>query len=253
MLKKELSIFIFNDLLQHFPYRHVDKTKISLIRDINPQTEYAQVAGVLVAFEAVGQKAGKRIVGQLKDPSGFLELTWFQGLNWIQKTLKIGEAYLVYGRVTFYQGRPQIIHPEMEIFSKESRETKNFLEPVYPTTEKLKSKGLGGKQIGKLTGMLLNMLHEKDIPENLPEKIVKQLKLPGRFHSYQQIHFPQNLTGYEQAVKRLKFEELFLAQLKMGLLKVSRHKFSKGVVFDKVGDLFNTFYKKYLPFELTGA
>ncbi|MFI5133329.1 MAG: ATP-dependent DNA helicase RecG [Chitinophagales bacterium] len=253
LLKKELSIYTFNDLLQHFPYRHVDKTKVSLVKDITPETEYTQVAGILVAFEIVGQKSGRRAVGQLKDKSGFLELTWFQGLNWIQKTIKTGEAYLVYGRVTFYQGRPQIIHPEIELLTEEKQDGKNFLEPVYPSTEKLKARGLGGRQIGKLTQILMNMLYEKDIPENLPDKILLQLKLGNRFQSYRQIHFPQTIAEYDQAVMRLKFEELFMAQLRMGLLRSRRHRFSKGVIFNKVGELFNDFYKKYLPFELTGA
>lgn len=253
LLKKELNIFTFNDLLEHYPYRHVDKTKVNLIREITPQTEYIQIAGVLVSFEVVGYKNNKRAVGQLKDQSGFLELTWFQGLNWIQKTLKIGASYLVYGRVTFFQGRPQIVHPEIELLTEAKQEGKSYLEPIYPATEKLKAKGLGGRQIGKLTQVLIQSLHEKDLPENLPDNILTQLKLINRFQAFRNIHFPPTVTAYEQAVQRLKFEELFIAQLRMNLLKSQRHRFSKGVVFDKVGELFNTFFKKYLPFELTGA
>jgi ATP-dependent DNA helicase RecG len=253
LLKKELNIFTFNDLLEHYPYRHVDKTKVNLIREVTPQTEYIQVAGVLVSFEVVGHKNNKRAVGQLKDQSGFLELAWFQGLNWIQKTLKVGASYLVYGRVTFFQGRPQIVHPEIELLTEQKHEAKSYLEPIYPTTEKLKARGLGGRQIGKLTQVLFQLLKEKDLPENLPDKILSQLKLTDRFQAYRNIHFPPTVTMYEQAVQRLKFEELFIAQLRMNLLKSRRHRFSKGVLFDKVGELFNTFFKKYLPFELTGA
>ena len=253
LLKKELNIFTFNDLLEHYPYRHVDKTKVNLISEITPQTEYIQVAGVLVSFEMVGYKNNKRAVGQLKDQSGFLELAWFQGLNWIQKTLKVDASYLVYGRVTFFQGRPQIVHPEIELLTEQKQEGKSYLEPIYPTTEKLKARGLGGRQIGKLTQVLIQSLHEKDLPENLPDKILSQLKLTDRFQAYRNIHFPQTVTAYEQAVQRLKFEELFIAQLRMNLLKSRRHRFSKGVLFDKVGELFNTFFKKYLPFELTSA
>lgn len=253
LLKKELNIFSFNDLLNHFPYRHIDKTKVNLVSEITPQTEYIQVAGVLVSFEIVGQKKGRRAVGQFKDKSGFLELTWFQGLSWIQKTLRVGESYLVYGRTSFYQGRPQIIHPEIELLTEGKQDGKNYLEPIYPTTEKLKTKGLGGRQIAKLTKTLIDLLHAKDIPENLPENILSQLKLNDRFDSYRQIHFPQNVAKYDQSVKRLKFEELFYAQLSTIMLRNNRHRFSKGVVFDKVGDLFNSFYKKYLPFELTEA
>jgi ATP-dependent DNA helicase RecG len=252
-LKKELNIFTFRDLLELFPYRHVDKTIVNLISEIDPQTEYIQVAGILVSFEVIGHKMSKRAVGQLKDKSGFLELTWFQGVNWIQKTLKIGESYLVYGRVSFFKGQPQIIHPEIEVLTKEKEEGKDYLEPVYPSTEKLKSKFLGGRQIGKLTRVLFGSLHEKDIPENLPDTVLKQLKLIDRYKAYRQIHFPQDLREYESAVKRLKFEELFLAQLRLAMLRSNRYRFSKGVLFDKVGEFFNTFYKKYLPFELTNA
>lgn len=253
LLKKELGIFTFNDLLFHFPFRHVDKTKISLISDINSQTEYIQVAGIVLHIETIGDKRSRRLTAQLKDKSGFLELTWFQGINWVQKMLQAGQPYLVYGKVGYFQGRPQIIHPEMEVFISGKQEGKNFLDPVYPTTEKLKARGLGGRQIGKLTQVLLAMLREKDIPDNLPGNIIHQLKLTDRFTALKQIHFPPSPTAYDEAVKRLKFEELFIAQLRMNMLLSNRHRFSKGVVFDKVGELFNTFYKDHLPFALTGA
>ncbi len=238
--------------MELFPYRHVDKTKISLISEINPQTDFVQVAGVLVNIETVGDKRSKRLVAQLKDKSGILELAWFQGASWIQKSLETGRMYLVYGKVGFYGSKPQIIHPEMELFTGIQNEAKKF-EPVYPSTEKLKAKGLGGRQIGKLTQVLMALLREKDLPENLPGKIIQALKLSSRFNAYRQIHFPATVEEYEAAVKRLKFEELFIAQLRLGLLKLSRNKYSKGVVFDKVGNLFNEFYSKHLPFELTGA
>jgi ATP-dependent DNA helicase RecG len=252
-LKKELGIFTFNDLLNHFPYRHVDKTKVNLISEITSQTDYIQVAGILSVIELVGQKGGKRLVGQLKDKSGFLELVWFEGASWIQKNLKAGQGYLVYGKVSFYQGHPQIVHPEMELLTEEISEGKNYLEPVYPSTEKLKSKGLGGRPIGKLTQALFAIIREKDIPENIPSSILQQLKLLQRYKAYKQIHFPASLENYDQAVRRLKFEEFFLSQLRLGKLRLQRYRFSKGVVFDKVGNLFNTFYSNYLPFELTGA
>ena len=252
LLKKELSVFTFKDLLELFPYRHVDKTKISPISEITPQTDFVQVAGVLVNVELMGDKRSKRLVAQLKDKSGILELTWFQGVNWIQKSLETGKAYLVYGKAGFYGSKPQIIHPEMELFTGIQKEAKKF-EPVYPSTEKLKAKGLGGRQIGKLTLVLISLLREKDLPENLPGKIIQALRLSSRYNAYKQIHFPATVEEYEAAIKRLKFEELFIAQLRLGLLKLSRNKYSKGVVFDKVGNLFNEFYSKYLPFELTGA
>ena len=253
LLKKELNIFTFGDLLNHFPYRHVDKTKVNLIEEITSATDYIQVAGILSVIELVGHKHSKRLVGQLADKSGFLELVWFEGVSWLQKNLRQGEAYLVYGKVSFFQGHPQIVHPEMELLTEETIEGKNYLEPVYPSTEKLKAKGLGGRPIGKLTKLLFTLLREKDVPENMPSTILKQLKLLPRFEAYRQIHFPESLENYEQAIRRLKFEEFFLSQLRLGLLRQKRHRFSKGIVFDKVGELFNNFYSNYLPFELTGA
>ncbi|HUR66881.1 MAG TPA: ATP-dependent DNA helicase RecG [Chitinophagaceae bacterium] len=253
LLKKELAIFTFGDLLDHFPFRHIDRTKINYINEIGPASDFVQISGVLTSFEIIGQRAGKRLVAELKDKTGVIELTWFQGLNWVQKILETGQSYLVFGRAGFYNGRPQITHPEIEILQPQQPVVKNFLEPVYSTTEKLKSRGLGGRQIGKLTQLLIGMLKEKDITENLPPEIVTQLNLTDRYHAYRKIHFPQTQEEYLQAVNRLKFEELFMAQLRMALLRSGRHRYSKGVVFDKVGELFNTFYKDHLPFELTNA
>jgi ATP-dependent DNA helicase RecG len=255
-LKKELNIFTYKDLLEHFPFRHVDKTKVNLVEEISPLTEYIQVAGILSVPELIGDKRSKRLVARVKDASGSLELVWFQGITWIQKMLQPGQSYLVYGKVSFFQNTPQIVHPEIEAWApanKDAQQVKSFLEPVYPTTEKLRARGLGGRQIGKLTQVLINQLHEKDIAENLPDNILRPAKLMGRFKAYQQIHFPGSLALYEEAVKRLKLEELFMAQLRMNMIRVRRHRFSKGVVFEKVGEQFNTFYKDHLPFDLTNA
>ena len=253
LLKKELNIFTFKDLIEHFPFRHVDKSKVSSIGEITPQTEYVQLGGKLLNVEVIGHKGAKRLVATLKDKTGTIELVWFQGISWVQKTLSPGQLYLVYGKVGFFQDSVQMVHPEMEPWTPENIDGKNFLEPVYPTTEKLRARGLGGKQIGKLTQSLFKLVSEKDLPENLPGNVLNNLRLVIRLEAYRQIHFPSNSDLYEQAAKRLKFEELFFAQLRMNLLRSKRQRFSKGVVFDKVGEQFNTFYKKYLPFELTGA
>ena len=256
LLKKELEIFTFDDLLHHFPYRHADKTRVNPISDIPSGADedgYIQVAGVITSMAVTGQKAGRRLVAQLQDSSGTLELTWFQGINWIQKAIHEGQAYLVYGKPGFYQGRPQIVHQEIEPYTEAKKDGKAFLEPVYPATEKLKAKGLGGKQIGKLTQVLVGLIQEKDIPEVLPDQILQTLQLIPRYQAFRQIHFPQSPQEYEAAVKRLKFEELFIAQLRLGMLMSNRHRHSQGVVFEKVGDLFNSFYKEHLPFELTNA
>lgn len=253
LLKKELAIFTFNDLLHHFPYRHVDKTKISKIIDLNSAIEYAQVQGRLMHYETVGQGSAKRLIAYLKDDTGIIELTWFKGLSWIEKTLKENEAYLAFGRLSFFMGKPQIVHPELELLKPQSKGAKNVLEPVYPATEKLKTKALNGRQIGKLTESLFTLLSEKDLPENLPQPIIQKFKLLSRFEAYKQIHFPSSPAFYEQALRRLKFEEFFITQLRLAMIRFQRHQKSKGVVFEKVGELFNTFYHSHLPFELTGA
>lgn len=253
LLKKELNIFTFNDLLEHFPYRHIDKTEIKKIGDITPASDFIQVAGKIVSCEIMGEKRGRRLVAELRDDTGSLELTWFQGINWIQKNIQVGQPYLVFGKLSYFMGNPQITHPETELFTPGKSEGKNYLEPVYPTTEKLKVRGLNGRQIGKLVQTLIGLLHEKDIPENIPDDIAQQLQLLPRYEAYLNIHFPRDGERYEKALTRLKFEELFIAQIRLGLIRSNRHRYSKGIVFEQVGELFHTFYKYRLPFELTGA
>lgn len=252
LLKKELNIFTFKDLLEHFPLRHLDKTQINQIQDIHSATEYIQVAGRLIELEIVGEGRGKRLIGYIQDNTGRLELCWFQGINWVQKALQVGHAYLVYGKVSFFQQKPQLTHPEIEPFVHTAT-GKAFLEPIYPTTEKLKAKGLNGRQLGKLTTTLLSLINEKDIPENLPNTIIQKLHCISRYQAFTNIHFPTNTTYYANALRRLKFEEFFIAQVRLGLTKLQRHRYTQGAVFDKVGHYFNTFYQQHLPFALTHA
>ncbi len=238
--------------MHHFPYRHIDKSRILKINELNTANEYAQVQGILVLQEVVGERNARRLIAYLKDETGTLELTWFKGISWVQKILNNGEHYTVFGRLTFFMGKAQMVHPEIEI-KNEGSENKNLLEPVYSTTEKLRAKGLGGRQIGKLVQSLLSQLKEHNIPENLPENIISKGQLIPRYDAYINIHFPKSIQEYETALRRLKFEELFITQLRLALIRSERHRFSKGVVFKKVGELFNSFYTQHLPFELTGA
>ncbi|MFM7838892.1 MAG: OB-fold nucleic acid binding domain-containing protein, partial [Chitinophagaceae bacterium] len=253
LLKKELSLFTFKDLLEHYPYRHIDRTQVSTIASIHPATEYIQIAGQLRSKEEMGERQGKRLVAELKDATGTIDLVWFQGIQWMQKQLQIGERYLVFGKVSFFQGQPQLTHPEIELLSEPRNAERSYLEPVYPSTEKLKARGLGGRQLAKLTQTLFQQLLEKDLPEIFPESLLNILLIPSRYQAFQAIHFPKDQSEWQAAVKRLKFEELFFAQLGMALVKVQRHHDSRGVVFDKVGDLFQEFYQRHLPFSLTGA
>ena len=253
LLKKELGIFTFKDLLEHYPLRHLDKTKVDKIAALNYSNDYAQVAGRLTRFETVGEKQAKRLVAYLQDATGEIELTWFQGINWVQKILESGQQYLVFGKVTFFNGKVQMVHPELEIFTPEKATGKSFLDPIYPSTEKLKARALNGRAFAKLTYALLQILSPKDLPENLPEAIIRQYRFISRWDACCHIHFPASEEMYTHAVRRIKFEELFFAQLRLGLRRSERHRFSHGFSFDKVAELFNTFYKNYLPFELTNA
>ena len=253
MLRKELNLHTYNDLLHHFPLRHIDKTKVDAIASLNHGDEYAYVAGILLSLDLVGEGRSRRMVGKLKDNTGVIELVWFQGISFVQKILQVGNQYLLFGKLGFFMSMPQIAHPEIENFAPQKMAGKASLEPIYPATEKLKSRGINGSTIRKFTAELVAKLSEKEIPENLPVNIIEQYKLMPRFEAYKQIHFPSSEPHYQLALRRLKFEELFFAQLRMNLIKLQRHRFSKGNIFDKVGELFNEFYQNYLPFELTNA
>ncbi len=251
MLKKELNLYTFGDLLNHFPHRHIDKTQVTDITKITPDQDFVQVRGVLMGMDTLGEKRAKRLVSQLRDATGQIELAWFQGINWVQKQLVEGQTYIVFGRVSFFNGRAQIVHPEIEPYVAATAGQKSVLEPVYPSTEKLKSRGLNGKQIGKLTQALFMQISERDLPENLPASLLNDHL--SRWEAYRQIHFPQSQALYKKALKRLVFEELFIAQVRLNLVKIDRHKNSRGHKFEVVGDYFNNFYNHHLPFELTGA
>jgi ATP-dependent DNA helicase RecG len=253
ILRKELEIFSFNDLLNYFPLRHVDRTKIDNIGALQYNTEYAQVCGLITDVEILGEKRGRRLVAHLQDETGEIELVWFEGINWIQKSIKEGGRYIAYGKLGFFMNKAQISHPEIEVYTAEKAGGKSFLEPVYSTTEKLKAKGLNARAIGKLTWQLLQLVKETDVPENLPQDIIAQYRFISRYDAYRFIHFPPSEKHYEHAVRRIKFEELFFAQLRMNLVKVNRHRFSRGLSFTTVGDFFNSFYNQYLPFPLTNA
>lgn len=252
LLKKELGIFTFNDLLQHYPFRHIDRTKIDKISDAAFQTNFIQLVGTITSIQTIGEKTAKRLIAWLQDDTGEIELVWFKGIQWMQKTLQEGSKYLVFGKAGTFNGKPQITHPEVETYKPELA-TGKFLEPVYATTEKLKAKGFNARQIAKLTSSLLSQISSKDISENIPSSIKEKLDLINRFNAVTSIHFPKTHQEYEQALKRLKFEELFLAQLRLNIIRAQRYRRSQGVVFEKVGNYFNSFYNNYLPFQLTNA
>lgn len=253
LLRKELNIYTFKDLLEHYPFRHIDRTNVDKISSLNPSMEYAYVTGMLLSIDVIGENRGRRLIAKLKDDTGTVELVWFQGINWVQKILHPGQQYLVFGKLGFFINTPQIAHPDIENFTSEKATGKQFLEPVYPTTEQLKARGINGNMFGKFLFELLQKVTEKDIPETLPSEVIEKYKFISRFNAFQQLHFPASEKHFQHALRRLKFDELYFAQLRMNLIKIERHRFSRGWIFDKVGTLFNDFYANKLPFQLTNA
>lgn len=254
VLKKELGIATFEDLLRHFPYKHIDRTRFYKVKEIDPELPYVQVLARITHKEILGEKHTKRLVAQAKDETGTMELVWFQCIKWVEKYIAIGKVYILFGKPGIFNGKPQMAHPEMELYAPSTLVQKGnlTLQPAYSSTEKLKQFSLDSKGIQKLTAALLEQ-HGKEIHENLPLHILNQFKLMGRADAYRNFHFPENAIMLTEAQHRLKFEELFLIQLKLLKNKLLRVQKFKGHVFERVGDYFNTFYQNKLPFELTNS
>ncbi|WP_419699814.1 ATP-dependent DNA helicase RecG [Mucilaginibacter sp. NFX135] len=251
VLKKELALANFEDLLRHFPFRYIDRTRFYKIKEIQADLPYVQVLARIVNKQVVGEKHTKRLVVMAKDDTGLLELVWFKGINWIEKTIVPGQVYVVFGKPGFFNGQAQMAHPEMEVYSPGAQRQGNAsLQPVYNSTEKLKQFQLDSKGIQKITSTLLE-LHARDIRENLPLYIIQKFKLISRAEAYRNIHFPADARLLNEAILRLKFEELFLLQLKLLRNKLLHTQKFKGNIFGSVGHYFNDFYHHKLPFELT--
>jgi len=251
VLKKELELHTFEDLLRHFPFRYIDRTRFYKVREIREELPYVQVLARIISKEVVGEKQSRRLVVKAKDDTGIIELVWFKGINWIEKTIIPGKVYILFGKPGFFNMMPQMAHPEMELYVPGAQKQGNLsLQPVYNSTEKLKQFSLDTKGIQKLTASLLDQ-HAKDIRENLPLYIINQFKLLDRADAYRNIHFPGDATLLNEALIRLKFEELFFLQLKLLKNKLLHTQKFKGNVFDKVGHYFNEFYHNKLPFTLT--
>jgi ATP-dependent DNA helicase RecG len=253
VLRKELGINTFGDLLAHYPFRYVDRSIIHQIKQITPLTQFIQLKGKISGFKQIGKKQSKRLIATFRDEGGEIELVWFQSIDWILKTLKPNEELLVFGKPVLFNGEYNIVHPEVEIFTNEIKTEGKGLQPVYSTSEKMKKKGLDSRGILRLIRTLLEELKEKDLPEFFPHKIIQQYKLHHRFEAVRQIHFPKSNAQLHEAQRRLKFEELFLIQLQMLKVKTVRKQISKGFVFEKIDNHFDKFYHHQLKFELTEA
>lgn len=252
LLRDELQIHNFNDLLTHFPFRYIDKSHIQKVANIGEDGEKVQIKGKLIDLQEVKGKR-KRLEGYLNDGTGTIKLVWFQKIKWIVDALKPGNEYLVYGRINKYRNQISIVHPEMEHAEKALKADRPALDPVYSTTEKLTSRGLDAKGIRKLIVNLFDKLSPNYVEENLPDYLRAKLKLPTRYEALKWIHLPKSDDMLEKARLRLKFEELFFLQLKILFRRKNQEEQSRGYVFNEVGDNFNTFYSSHLAFELTGA
>lgn len=254
VLKKELAIKNLEDLLEHFPFRHIDRTQYYKIRNINPDLPYVQVIARLTHKEVLGEKHTKRLVAQVQDDTGVMELVWFQGLKWVEKNLTVGKAYILFGKPGSFNGKTQMSHPEIDLYSPGAMQRKGnmTLQPVYSSTEKLKQFSLDSKGIQKLVATLLEQ-YARDIRENLPMYIINKFKLMSRQDAFKNIHFPEDVNKLAEAKHRLKFEELFFLQLKLLKNKLLHIQKFKGNIFDKIGPYFNEFYHHKLPFDLTNA
>ena len=253
MLSEELGVQTFGDLLEYYPYKHVDRSRLYTIRELTGDMPFVQVKGHILSFETFKMGARKkRVVAHFTDGYGkVMDLTWFNYADSALKKYKIGTEYVVFGRPQVFNGRIQLVHPDMEEADKLELSVMG-MQPYYNTSEKMKKAGLNSRAIEKLTKTLLDTIKET-LPETLPDFITQKLHLMSRDEALRRIHYPQNAKQLEQARLRLKFEELFFVQLNILRYASDQRRKYRGYVFSKVGDHFNTFYKENLPFPLTEA
>lgn len=251
-LRNELQIETFGDLLTHFPFRYVDRSKFYLIKDISDENTFVQIRAKVVRIKIAGLTRAQRLVVTVEDESSQIDLVWFQGVKWLQDKIANGQEWIIFGKPQRFNGQWNIPHPDIEAPETEALPISRIIQPIYSSTEKLKTKGLDHKGIARLIKTLL--LHEKfHISENLTASILERLKLIGRQEAFLNIHFPQGPGLLAKAQARLKFEELFFIQLRLLKQRVSRLERKDGHVFSTVGSYLNDFYHKHLTFELTKA
>ena len=251
LLKKELNIYTYSDLLHHFPFRYIDKSLIYNISDLSEDLPYIQLRGKIIKFEEKGKFKSKRLIAHFQDDTGIIELVWFKGARWVKSGVKLNSDYIVFGKPSAFNNKFNIVHPELDLLD----DNVNFspgLQAVYHSTELLNAKGLSSRAISKLVIALLPQI-KNNLDENLSPDLISKLNLPYREKAFNDIHCPKDSKMLVRAQKRLKFEELFFLQLHLIKLKLTRNKKSKGYPFESLGCHFNDFYENHLPFELTNA
>ncbi|VAW21560.1 ATP-dependent DNA helicase RecG, partial [hydrothermal vent metagenome] len=252
LLDKELGIKTFRDLIYYYPYKYIDRTKFYKIAEIHTQMPYIQVKGEIISLETIGAAPKQRLVAKFRDDTGTMELLWFRGIKYQKETLKINTGYTIFGKPSEFNGRMNVVHPEMEPEGSRQLKPSGIFQGYYITSENMKKKFINSKVINKLELILLEKVKGK-INETLPASLIKKLKLASLEEALSNIHKPENTYELKKARFRLKFEELFFIQLKILSLKLLRDNKFKGFRFSKIGYNFNTFYHNYLPFELTNA
>ena len=250
ILDKELSIRTFRDLLFFFPYRYVDRSKFHLINDLNESNIDVQIKGKFLDTNIIQQKKGKRFSAIFSDGSSNIELIWFKGFKWIKENIDLNSEYVVYGKINWFDNRPNLPHPEITKINNYNIKNISGIYPIYSSTEKTLKYGISQKIIREAMHNLMGFL-KNELNESLSNKIISELKLKSLKESFSSIHFPKNDLDLTKARYRLKFEELFFIQIQL-LKRYRDDKMKiKGYEFTKVGEFFNTFYKNYLPFDLT--
>lgn len=254
LLKKELGIHTFRDLLLHFPFRYIDKTTFNKTSEPAADGDIVQYMGKITDIEVIGGKGNqKRLSAVFSDTYGSVELVWFQRIHWVEEYLEDGLEYIVYGRLKKFGGRKSIVHPEIEKLTRESLQKLNTLFPVYSTTEKLNAKNLHSRAISNLTRNLIEQLKPTDIPDFIPDYILEKLRLKSFGEAVLTLHYPKNEIERQNAENRVKFNELFLLQMRLLYNRQLRKRKIKGIAFQQIGQKFNDFFHKKLQFELTEA
>jgi len=251
LLNKELNIFSLHDLLYYFPYKYVDRSRLYYIHEIDGNMPYIQLKGQILSFETIGEGRQRRLVAHFSDGTGVIDLVWFQGLKYLMGRYKAHEEYIVFGKPTVFNGRINVAHPDID-FAKDLTLSTMGLQPYYNTTDKMKHAGLNSHALEKLMGNALALL-QGTMPETLSQKVVEEHHLMSLDEAIKNIHFPQNPEKLRKAQYRLKFEELFYVQLNILRYAKDRQRKFRGLYFERVGEIFNTFYSQNLPFQLTGA
>jgi ATP-dependent DNA helicase RecG len=252
LLRSEINVFTFSDLLHYFPFRYIDKSKVHKIAEISADLPYVQLKGTISNLKAVGKPRAQRVTAILSDDSGSIELIWFKGFKWLDGKFKAGVEYVVFGKPAEYNKKFNIPHPEVDLPDDAAEDLEKVLQGHYSVTEKLRTRGLSSRNISKLIRTLM-IKAQGSIPETLSPAIKERLGLMNREEAFQNIHFPKNNELLRKAQARLKFEELFFIQLRLVKQRIGRQTEVEGHNFEKVGEYTNEFYKQHLTFELTGA